>query len=285
MSIVKTAFRGTLEKLGYRINRINIPADDSLPRERTVVNAYYRGRCFKCFAGDYIGDSILTGKGWDNQLEPILDRLVSLVSRGDVVEVGANIGASLLPIASKYPSFTFHCVEPVPEFFTLLEQNAASFGPANVRLYNRALAAVDGASIEIHKQVGTAGAVAQYWNHVPMGSINLQATTLDALCRDLKVVFVKLDVDGYESEILKGAAETFARFHPACFLELAPKLMEMIGVHPADLTDFFRHQSYDLIEIYHDGKHIKTTRSFAELIEIADSVPYYVDVLIEKSSK
>ncbi len=153
--------RALLRALGYEVRRLRPPAPKPADlATRRVATAFYRGHPFKCFLGDYLGESILTGAVWDEELGQILDRLAPLLGQGHLVEVGANIGASLLPIASKYPRLTFHCIEPVPEFFSLLQENARSVGAPNVELHNIAVGAVDGAVIELQVQEGTAGALA-----------------------------------------------------------------------------------------------------------------------------
>jgi FkbM family methyltransferase len=39
-------------------------------------------------------------------------------SNGVMIDVGANIGTSTLPLAAKHPQVSFHCYEPHPEIFT-----------------------------------------------------------------------------------------------------------------------------------------------------------------------
>jgi len=287
MRLVKAAVRTALERMGYRVSRIatrpNGDANSGEPaKQRRVANAFYKGHCFKCFLDDYLGESILTGRGWDRQFEAILDDLVSRGRSGDILEIGANIGASLIPIAAKYPGHTFHCVEPVPEFYSLLEANLESYGPKNVRLYPHALASENDKPITIHTQMGTAGAIPEYWHHTHMGTFEVRALTADALFGTADVKLVKLDVDGYELEVLRGAAGIFARQRPPCFLEFATELMRMTAVDPNDVTAFFERLGYNHVTVYYDGKLLKTNTSLAELVAIADSVPYYVDALIEK---
>lgn len=283
MSALRSVVRKTVGRFGYSISRLRPPVSSEPSTKRQVINAHYKGHRFKCFLGDYLSECILTGKGWDNQLEGILDR-VAASGEGDILEIGANIGASLVPIASKYPSLTFHCVEPVPEFFALLEENTQSYSTQNVRLYNLATASEDGKVVEIYTQVGTAGALPHYDNHTLIGLVRVPASTVDTQFGDNNIKLIKLDVDGFEFEILKGAVETLKRWAPLCFIEFHTRIMRQVGVDPYEITRFFAGLGYDQITIYYDGEVLETTDSFEKLVETADSVPYYVDALIEKKS-
>lgn len=287
MKFIRSVLKKGVNKIGYNITRIqkDNAYSETLGGTRKVVNAYYKEHCFKCFYGDYLCESILTGRGWDNNLEEIVDRLTKRYSQGDLIEIGANIGASLIPIANKYPDFHFHCVEPVPEFFALLKENAESFHVENVNLYQQAISSIDGQSIQIHTQLGTAGALPQYDIHTPIGAIDVQTITVDTLFSGKDVKFFKLDVDGFELEILKGARQTLSRFMPVCFIEFHTKIMRKLGVNPKDVTDLMAALGYDLITIYYDGKVIKVTSSYEDVLQIADSVEYYIDILLEKRSE
>lgn len=283
MSLLKTTAKRALAKAGYRISRINPPPPAPTHAPRRIVNAYYKEHCFKCFMGDYLSECILTGKGWDNQFESILDRIVAKWGSGEVVEVGANIGASLIPLASMYPSLGFHCVEPVPDFFVILQANAHSYGAANVTLHNIAMGPEDGKTMELHVQVGTAGALRSYDNHIPVGTERVKAMSLDTLVSGRDVKLIKLDVDGFEMEVLKGAMLTLKRCEPLCFVEFHTRIMREVGVNPLALCSLFQDLGYRTVTVYDDGAVLKTTNSFRELVEIADSVPHYVDALIEKT--
>ena len=286
MNWIKSILKKGFNRVGYNITRINKKASGFTPHvtERQIVNAYYKGHCFKCFYGDYLCESILAGRGWDNNLEGILKSLSVAHSQGDIIEVGANIGASLIPIACQFPNFNFHCVEPIPDFFALLKANAESFQVKNVELYNVALSSKEGQQIEIHTQVGTAGALPQYDIHTPVGVSRLQTATVDSLFSDKDVRFFKLDVDGFELEVLKGAVKTLTRYMPDCFVEFHTKIMYKLSINPKDVTDFFENLGYNSITIYEGGEFIKKTTSYNEVRQIADAARYYIDILLQKTN-
>jgi FkbM family methyltransferase len=286
MRSMRDRARAFLRTFGYELRRLKPPAPKpaDLPNRR-VATAFYRGRPFRCFLGDYLGESILTGAIWDQEVEQILDRLAPRLGRGHVIEVGANIGASMLPIASKYPQLTFHCIEPVPDFFRLLQENARLVGVENVELHNIAVGAVDGGPIELQVQEGTAGALALYHGHRFRERIPAVVRTLDSLFASMEVRFLKLDVDGFEWEVLGGARSIMERYHPPCFMEFAPDLMRRRGIEPRDVAGLFFGRGYACVTIYQAGLLLMSTASMAELLEAADAAPYYVDVLFEPTAE
>jgi FkbM family methyltransferase len=249
-----------------------------------VFHAHYRGRPFQCFKGEPVSEAILTGRGWDPQLPEILAGL-----RGpgapQVVEVGANIGASLVPIAADFPHLGFHCLEPVPEFFALLEANARTYGAPNVALYNRALGPRDGEEIEIRIGYGTAGLSSLVTHHADMGSIRVASETLDHFVGEDRVALLKLDVDGHELGVLRGAERVLRRDRPKIFMEYSLSYLRDVGASPDEIGDLLAAAGYDRIAIFDpDGRPLGTAGSFAELERRARAIDQYVDVLLEASA-
>jgi FkbM family methyltransferase len=278
---VKALVNGAAALVGLQVVRRRVDAAPAPPRQRPVVNAYHRGRCFKCFLGDIQCEYILRGLGWDNQLDDILASLPRTAGR-HVIEVGANIGGSLVPRAAEHAELTFHCIEPVPAFFELLQQNAESFGAPNVRLYNHAVTAHDGETVEIHTQLGTAGAVAAYDGHEAMGAVRVQGISLDSFCRDLDVALIKIDTDGFEQVVLEGGESLLRRQRPPIFMEFHVALMRAAGRDPAEVAALLQRVGYRRLRIWDNfGTHLTDTTSFAALLELANAAQYYVDVLLE----
>jgi len=272
---IKRAVARGFSALGYNIVSRTID-----PADRQLVNAYYRGHCFRCFRGDAQCEYILTGKGWDNQLDDIL-REIDDANGGDVIEVGANIGGSLVPRAAEHPGLRFHCVEPVPEFFDVLATNVQSYAPPNVTLYNEAVGAGDRESIRIYTQLGTAGAVAAYDNHASVGAVDLRASTIDRLFPGLNVRLVKIDTDGFEHAILTGGRSVLTRCRPLIFMEFHVSLMRKAGTAPERTIELLRDLGYADATIWtNEGALLRERASLEELLRCATTAEYYVDVLL-----
>lgn len=158
-----------------------------------------------------IGRSILTTGLYDLTVSEALARLVR---PGDtVVDAGANVGyMTLLASAVAGPEGLVLAFEPHPDLFSVLEQNVASartqFQAARTELHNEALG----------EEVGRAGLVlpANFDTNDGIARISADAggvdptlpvsvTTLDGVLGESSVDVLKLDVEGFELHVLRGA--------------------------------------------------------------------------------
>ncbi len=143
--------------------------------------------------------------------------LRSLLAPGmRVADAGGNLGYyALLLAAAVAPAGTVHTFEPEPSNRALLERTVADNGLAVVRVHAVALGAEDGTAC---LEPGINGQVSDH------GPIRVPLRRLDELFPE-GVDFLKIDVDGYEGQVLAGARQLLARFHPVLFLELHPRLV------------------------------------------------------------
>lgn len=277
---LRASAREALRGAGIEVRRLAPPP--ALPATRRIASAYYRGRRFQCFLDDYLGSCILLGQGWDNELAEVLDAVVGRAPSGSIIEVGANIGASLVPLASAYPGLEFHCVEPVPEFFELLTANASTFDDiGNVRLYNCALGASNNEELRLRVHVGTAGAVSEYDTHQLVRDVSVPTRCADDMFGHLRVLLMKVDVDGFEIDVLRGAERLLTSQRPILFLEFSTRIMRRRGVNPEAVTSLISRCGYDHVSIFENGRLTEQTRDIDRLIAASDAAPYYVDALIE----
>jgi FkbM family methyltransferase len=152
-------------------------------------------------------------------LERELSVVASAIHRGDhVADVGANNGL-YTHVLAKRGAFV-EAFEPQPECVAVLQAYASRRRLRNVQVHAVALSATTG--------IGTL--------HLPRGSASspsasLRATrdtdtTLEVVLEPLDafefsdLMLVKIDVEGAELDVLRGAAETLRRCRPLLFVEI-----------------------------------------------------------------
>lgn len=75
-----------------------------------------------------------------------------------------------------------------------------------------------------------------------------RATTLDEYAASIsieRIDLIKLDVDGNELPVLRGAAQVIAQFRSIIVFELAPYVMKEAGTRDADLLGLLRVAGYE----------------------------------------
>ena len=141
----------------------------------------------------------------------ILDFLVDHAGEaGALLDVGANIGAISLPFAHRRPGWKVLAIEAHAELADILEANATANGLANISVVRAAAGAETGVAefpavpLVGERNFGDIGfdSVAEVMRPVPM-------VTLDGVStRDVRLV--KIDVEGFEPQVLAGAAALIA---------------------------------------------------------------------------
>jgi FkbM family methyltransferase len=142
------------------------------------------------------------------------------------VDVGAATGDTVLLLKRRCPDAVsrFYCVEGDDEFFILLQENMQQF--QNVAIVKNVLSREPTRVPSLVKHhAGTAAAMGDNWvDAVPLDSLEiLRGATIDIL---------KVDVDGFDGEVIAGATNTIRRNHPVVIFEWHPKLILATGCDP-----------------------------------------------------
>ncbi|MEO8155526.1 MAG: FkbM family methyltransferase [Rhizobacter sp.] len=140
---------------------------------------------------------------------------------GKVIDIGSNLGSFTIPLARQFKSHNFECFEVQRPIYYQLCGNIVLNGLANVVAHQIGLSSGAG-EIEV--------ALPKYEDDINLGSFSLNSEfregvrggnfegekvkikliNLDSLCLE-DVQLIKIDVEGMELEVLRGACGTLTR--------------------------------------------------------------------------
>lgn len=172
------------------------------------------GRLYHYTRDQFIGNSIrLYGEYCEAEIQ-IIGRYLQPDSV--IYDVGSNIGSHAVAFAKMVPGGDVVAFEPNPTHYHLLCMNLEVNKCRNVRAYNCAATAQTQMTtvedFDTTKQ-GNFGII-----HVGAGTIPCQGLAIDSMgVPDPDVI--KIDVEGFETDVLVGATETIERSRPVVFYE------------------------------------------------------------------
>lgn len=155
------------------------------------------------------------------------------VNIGDVcLDVGAHKGVVTHMLTKRVgDTGSVIAFEPQKELFEWLERMIRSFQFSNVTIESVALAEESGSRTLYRAGITKSGSLAED-DELYSESISVEAITLDEYCESNnfeKLSFIKIDVDGFESQVLEGAASTLKAFKPILFVEISDKDLEAVS--------------------------------------------------------
>jgi FkbM family methyltransferase len=164
-----------------------------------------------------------------------------------VVDVGANIGYYALHSARCVgPTGRVVAFEPEPDNLVELRMNVDRNRLRNVEVHAVALGAHRG---QVPFARGINGGVLD--SHAAGDIVQVSIVPLDEALEG-RVDLMKIDVEGYEGEVLSGARRTIERWRPNLFVEIHPRLMAP-GHSAAAVLDFL-HRYYPGVRLYEPSR-------------------------------
>jgi FkbM family methyltransferase len=139
-----------------------------------------------------------------------------------VIDAGANIGVFSALAATLAPHGKIYAFEPAQSTFNVLKENIKSYTNVTAvqiclgdKVEQEAEFAIEN-STGIGNSLVKSGLVKGDWEKV-----RTSVTTVDTIVRErnlTRIDFIKIDTEGYEIQILMGAAATIKKFHPTLSL-------------------------------------------------------------------
>jgi FkbM family methyltransferase len=193
-----------------------------------------------------------------------------------VVDVGANHGMFSLEAAHLIGGEgVLHAFEPAPATLAVLRRNLKQNALANVRVFACGLGAHEAtAPLRVHHQysgLNTLAARDVTWNRRTLHAdeiVDVPITTLDHHCaREQldRVDFLKIDVEGFELGVLRGARGLLeARRIARILLEIGDLTCATAGVEPIEVLAELESHGYHLHAISPNGEVLERITGFPD---------------------
>jgi FkbM family methyltransferase len=142
----------------------------------------------------------------------------NLIKDGNIViDAGGNIGTFSIKVAHDFPHSAVYTFEPTPRTFATLKENTAPY--TNISCNNMGLSSEVGEmNLSIWDDFSGSNSFSRMADPAygdPDHVQTIKMTTIDEFAKDLPSVdFIKMDVEGHEANILKGAAKTIQKWKP-----------------------------------------------------------------------
>lgn len=202
------------------------------PKDNAVTSSLITGSVYEPYLFYFIRDNFLDLGGTD------------------IIDIGANNGNFTIEFSElagdKGRVFSF---EPQRIIFQQLCGNIFMNGIDNVFAYNLAIGETDGETLITPPDYFST-------DFVNFGDVSLQTTQspnsesigirkLDSF--EFKIVkLIKIDVQGYEVSVIRGASQTINKHRPIIFIEVEDHQLKKFGHSEKDLIDLIRSLNYTI---------------------------------------
>ncbi len=147
--------------------------------------------------------------------------------KGDVLDIGANLGIMTVHLANKLPNTTIHAFEPMPTNVSVLKRIIAKFKLKKTKIHEIALGDESGTAKMVLPVNGQT--VMQGLSHIKHETItewnegqevDVKLDKLDNILNGQPVQAIKIDIENFEYFALKGASRIITSNKPIIYAEL-----------------------------------------------------------------
>lgn len=227
-----------------------------------------------------LSQQVLERRKWKNKLydkvltNSILRVLPNYITPNTLtIDVGGNSGYQTF-FHAKYNDVVTY--EPVPELFEILKSNLKSLD--NVTLINKAVTNKN-KDVTLYVDVNRLSMTSQSplveseTIVVPGVSLDSQGY-IDRSFDQRNVGFIKIDVEGYELDVLEGATSLIEYYRPTMMVEVYQPWCDKIGFSSETIFDFFVDRDYRIL--YYDCEQTKMVEcgeaGFTDVAQAVDAV-------------
>lgn len=205
----------------------------------------------------------------------ISNQLFKLKSNAIVFDVGANCGIMSLCFAKAAATGHIYSFEPTHYAFKKLQKNIMLNPDLSSRITTIQAFVSEEELKQPHLQAYSSWKVDSQRDKkvhpVHLGTVKatkgVPSVNLDSFClanRIKTIDFIKIDTDGHEADVLKGATKSIAKYRPTIVFEVGDYLLKEKGLDFRFFLNYFQKLNYSLIDIG-SQKRI-TKRNYGNLI-------------------
>ena len=153
-----------------------------------------------------------------------------------VVDVGANLGYFSRALAEMVgPGGRVLAIEPVPEMAALTQANLALAGVGNVELITAALGDADGVATVRLPEAKNLGNSRIFGDDGDALATTRVVRLDDILLPDVHIDVMKIDTEGMDHRVVRGALETMRRCGTSALVEFSPGSIDTLGDDPVEV--------------------------------------------------
>ena len=199
-----------------------------MPGPMQLVNGIFIPFGDTHFAAALRASPIMDGKG-TYQLSKIQAVLPFARDRRVALDIGAHVGLWTMQLAKSFE--TVHAFEPLPVHVECFKANTAEL--KNVILHELCLGSHNGVAaiqpIEDNSGNSHMAATGETIASALMANLNRLDDYAEERMPGVEVGFIKIDVEGYEIHVVKGAEKLIQRCRPVMVVEQKPGYAERYG--------------------------------------------------------
>lgn len=166
-----------------------------------------------------------------------------------VLDIGVNFGETLLNFAKLTgENGKVYGFEPMPAIYKKCLNNVSLNSFKNIALENFALSDTNEILVVNDPLNGNSGGTyvsklsSDNANQITINSVTLDAYVLQNGINHID--FIKIDVEGYETNVVKGAIETIKKFKPFIYVEVCDENLKRAGSSSMELITLLKNLNY-----------------------------------------
>jgi len=180
---------------------------------------------------------------WSGNVVQLFNEKISTKPTATILDIGAQSGAFSL-LAKYHPNSKWFCFECDPTNYRLLTENIKLNNIDNCSTHQIAVSNKSGKAIlrrSSHFGLHTLGQTPQRFQEDQSLNIEVDTISIDEFVETnnlSSVDFIKIDTEGCELNILKGAVKTIAKFKPEILFEAHGENLAQFNLTEKDLLSF-----------------------------------------------